>query len=103
RYVRARVWLNAVLRGATGLGHDRTEHLRAIPVLEVDLVDGPALDFEPRERHVVGQDVDRGRGGAARVDDPGAAAPRDHAQRPVDEDRKSTRLNSSHVSISYAV
>src|SRR5271167_5170293 len=38
--------------------------------------------------------------GAARLDDtPGPAA----ALRPAPEDRKSTRLNSSHVSISYAV
>src|SRR5699024_12619734 len=47
-------------------------------------------------------DVDTGRAGVRA--DRGPAGPR-HARRPLrgDEDRKSTRLNSSHVSISYAV
>src|SRR5437870_10805432 len=46
-----------------------------------------------------------GRGGPSRQDEDEAARPDGHGRRPerVRADRKSTRLNSSHVAISYAV
>src|SRR5262249_36059942 len=89
--VRTLVHLDAVLRGAAGLGHDRAQHLDVIAPLGVDLVEGAALDRQPGERHVVGQDVHRGPGGAPRIDDPAAAALREHAQRLVDDDRLGVR------------
>src|SRR5690606_40273924 len=66
-----------------------------------------------QEQHAAGQDdrrhgIDAADGFAARNDGqnvpgllPPVAAP--PHQRGIDEDRKSTRLNSSHVKISYAV
>src|SRR3712207_8116418 len=56
-----------------------------------------AAGASPRGEHVDQQDDD---GADDRADDPG----RPELEAPLeDEDRKSTRLNSSHANISYAV
>src|SRR5437870_2121673 len=55
----------------------------------------PGLPGDLDVRDALGERRDLGEGGVAEVDDP----PRDA----VGADRKSTRLNSSHVAISYAV
>src|SRR5699024_12442173 len=73
-------------RGVGELDHRVDVRLRVdddLDVVEVDLEEQVGLDdFQAL--------VDQGRGVEG-----------DH--RPIDQDRKSTRLNSSHVSISYAV
>src|SRR5699024_12245622 len=47
--------------------------------------------------------LDPGRTDLARTVGPGPDADNEHIRVPMQGDRKSTRLNSSHVSISYAV
>src|SRR3712207_8949049 len=61
----------------------------------------PALHRRERDdrQRVVGEGKRAEDGGADEIGDDQQAA----AREPVDQDRKSTRLNSSHANISYAV
>src|SRR5207302_4648252 len=80
-------------RRSSDLPHDGEDHEGAEHEGEDDAVPGPHREDEgaPRERLL--------RHGADRRRTPD----RPHGEAPLPEDRKSTRLNSSHVKISYAV
>src|SRR5947209_12410713 len=57
--------------------------------------------FRSREREI--DEPHRRRCRGSKLERPLPALPLDHPARPEQRDRKSTRLNSSHANISYAV
>src|SRR5437773_5668895 len=71
----------------------------ADPVADVAADSGAVIRELPHGRQ---RAVDRIRERRVRVERGQVSVDREHQRRP-DEDRKSTRLNSSHITISYAV